>query len=422
MFCVALLRRKAGARAGRQAPEKAEHALPAAELGAISCEIASASALSAVGLAGLDESAVGYLFVSIPVTLRSPGASDLVVVAETHAPPGYRVPTAFGPSPSVEYDDQQETKSGGFSLTPTIVEVHGSIDRSATRRRVIQDVAGIGTSRLEWHADGRQRPLAASHRFSFLVRRDQAIHSWVAVTVELRPAAKARSRRTDTVCAVAQAPLVASTEPQSAAMLELYTSAADGASPFLVGSPLNLSICIDADGLSVARFGDGSTVVGTLLWFDDVDGMSGYVWSERSAPAAHRFLESDSILQLEQDRVLRVSYSIQRQYPGGTLESGLDIDVAVDGHVVSSHTASSDYVSVGRLLRDISIDRPEISRLHGMFVLTSEGWSYRHRSGVTEAQIVHKDGKASRVKRDDVVQVNSGDRVRLTSRVSLLIS
>lgn len=419
MFCVALLRRKAGAR--REAPKGAEHALPTVELGAISCEIASASALNTAGLTVFDESGVGYLFVSIPVTLHTPGTSNLVVVAETHAPPGYQAPMALGPSPSVGYNDQQETRSGGFSLTPAIVEVHGSIDRTTTHRKVIQDVAGIGTRRLEWHTNGREGSLAASHRFSFIVQRDQATYSWLAVTAELRPLSKGRSQSTHTVSAAAQAPLVASTEPQSAATLKLYAGAADDAALFLVGSPLNLPIRIDADGLSVARSGDGSTVVGILRWFDDVDGVPGYVWLERSAPAAHRLVESNSILRFDQDHVLRISYSIQRQYPSATLKRGLDIDVIVEGHVVSTHTASSDYVSVGRVLRDISIDRPDISRLHGMFVLTVEGWSYRHNSGATDAQIARKGRKTRQVKRDESAQIDSGDRIRLTSHVSLLV-
>jgi hypothetical protein len=396
--------------------------------------------VEAAGLARAPDTTPAFLLVIVPVTVRASvrgaDAADLIVTAALHAPPGRHIPVALAPFPAVEYADLQQATSGSVTVKPPLAEVRGGVDRSVTRQRKLRDVAGAGSSCLEWLTTGRPKPLAGSHEFRFMVRNDESRLSWVEVTARLRAAPNTRWRRR---VAPAQdtglAPLIADTEPQANATLRLYASTSGDAEPFLIARPLELPLSFTAAGLSVASPGEQTSTVGTLRWFDDVEGRPGYTWLHRSSAAATMdgdpgaridrdttvFLPDGAVLRFAPERCLRVGYDLHAQADRTTLSNCLDLQVFVDGQRISTHTTNSDYVTVGRHHRDISINRPDISRSHGVLELGKNGWSYRHKSGACDARLVRNGTVAVQIRRDDAVPVDIGDEVHLTDRVYLLI-
>jgi hypothetical protein len=90
------------------------------------------------------------------------------------------------------------------------------------------------------------------------------------------------------------------------------------------------------------------------------------------------------------------------------------MEVLVHGVVVATHRTESAYVTIGRSLKDITIDRPDISRLHGVLELFDHGWSYTHQSGACDAMLM-RDG-------EETVEVHRGSAVRIARRDTLLLN
>lgn len=414
--------------------------VPSVEVGRISGELVSRQLADAARELAEPARASDFLAITVPVTIRLVGevtrSAELAVAVDLHAPSGQQPPVAFDPSPSTEYLDLQEARSGSVAFKPAVLEFRGGVDRSASRKQVVRDVAGAGSSHVQWRTVHGLEPLAGSHEFRFLVRRDEAVYGWLEVKAELcdvrapwaRNGAEARS-------AVSIVPLVADTAPQASATLTLRDDVHHDAHPLFVGRPLDLPLFLGAQGLSIGQRVGGASAVGSLRWFDDVNGESGFVWVQRSrdpvavdgepeshfTPGTSVFLGSGSVLRFGPELCVSVGYDTRVRSGRATLRESLELELVVDGQTVSSHTVISDYVTVGRKLRDVCIDRPDISRSHGVLEHGRDGWAYTHKSAVTRACVRRGDAIVARLCHDDAVLVNPGDVIELTRQVSLVL-
>ncbi|MFG2967994.1 MULTISPECIES: FHA domain-containing protein [unclassified Streptomyces] len=415
------------------------------EIGEIRCRSASRQTLEAAGLAGTEGEPTAFSVVLVPVVVRRrtqlESATDLVVRATLRAPRGRRPASASAPTPTAAFIDVQESRTGNVALKPPVLEVSHGFNRSATRQLLLRDVAGAGTSNLEWFISGQQTPLSGSYEFSFLVRQDDASYGWVDVTAELhqtRPGRRTgRSPAAMPAAASATAPLIADTAPQAPTTLTLYEGEEDNARPFFVGRPLDLPLATGDQGLSLAPqvANAGAVPAGSLRWFDDIEGRPGFTWLHRSPTAAvlidrqPRYvaqgesvhLENGSVLRFGPQQSLRVAYEVAESPGIGTLKTFLEIQVFIDSEVADTYSTTSDYVTIGRTHRDISIDHPDISRTHATLELDSDGWSYWHKSAQGAARLVRNGVEVALVRRGEAQPVRSGDQLLLTVRTSLLI-
>ncbi len=394
---------------------------PEVEIGRIGCALADPPVVEAAGLGGSDGGGQCFLDVRVPVTARGVQPRDnlaVVVAVELRAPRGHRVPVAYGPRPSVEYLDIQQSASATVTVKPPMGQVGGGVNRNANRQVLVTDVTGVGTSRLEWKISGRRRQLAGSHEFRFLVRQDDFTHGWVDATAELPRARGFRWRSSPkSVVGHGFAPLLADAAPQAARTLILFQGGSTDPAPLFVGRPLDLPLSLGPDGLSVAQV--GSSGVGSVRWFDDVGGRAGYKWMHKSDDAV--LLENGSVLQFRSDQYLTVSYDDQPVPGRATLRDCIDVAVVIDGVTVATHTTNSNYLTIGRIRQDISIDRPDVSRSHGALELGDNGWSYRHHSRTHDARLVRREAEATTIERDEVVCLGEGDTLQLNDRVSLVV-
>ncbi|MFD4858755.1 FHA domain-containing protein [Streptomyces atratus] len=401
--------------------------------------------LEEAGLTGSVREAPRFLAVSVPVTVRSVQAKsglDLVVSARLHAPRGCPTPVACAPSPSVEYVDAQATTGVNVSVTPGIGTVGGGVNRTTSRQELISNVVGIRTDHLEWTIPGRRSAVAGSREFRFFVRQDEVRYSWLELTAGMG-ASRGFLRRTSSEPAEQRVwvPLVAESSPQAGATLVLLEGQREGRggeeTRFYLGRPLDLPLFMTADGPAVGRPDDGGAVVGAFRWFDSVDGRPGFQWVQKSSdcvvsvvsgedqgvrirPDTTVFVPDGSVLRFPDTRSLRVLYDGALTAGGPTLQDALDVSVVVDDAVVTTHRTESNYVTIGRSLKDISINRPDISRTHGALELSDDGWSYTHLSGAGNAVLLRGDETVD-VRRDAVVLVQRHDTVVLNDHVSLSI-
>ncbi|MFJ9616183.1 hypothetical protein [Streptomyces noursei] len=405
---------------------------PTVVVGEVDCEVATSALLAEAGLNG----AAGYLVVTVPVTVRSapPRADlDLVVSALLHTPRGLSAPAAWAPEPSVEYAEGQSETSVKVSVTPGIGGVSGGVDRTARRKELVSDVVGVGTRRLEWTIPGRGARTAGNRTFRFFVREDEARHAWLELSAQVSPP-RTLLRRTPAQAAEGRvrAPLVAESAPQAATTLVLFdgerTERDGGAAPLYIGRPLDLPLTLTPDGPAV-----GSPGIGSLRWFDSVDGRPGYQWVQQSparvvldgGPEVHPgtavFVPDGAVLRFPGGNALRVGYDGTMAAGRPTLREALGVQVLLDGTEVALHQAETRYVTVGRALKDINVNRPDISRLHGAFELTDTGWSYTHLS-TAAATHLRPPHSPTTVARDATVDVRSGDTLVLNAHVSLSLT
>ncbi|MFF2330886.1 MULTISPECIES: hypothetical protein [unclassified Streptomyces] len=418
-------------------------------IGEIDCDIATSAMLEGTDLAGSAREASRYLAISIPVTVQSahPKADlDLVVSARLHAPRGCPTPVAYAPSPSVEYVHVQAATSANVSVTPGIGTVSGGLDRTTSRQELVSNVGGIGTTHLEWAIPGGRRQAAGSREFRFFVRQGEVRHGWLEMTARVS-AARDLLRRvsSESVEQRVWSPLVAESSPQAATTLVLLeghreepegdAGDAGDAVRFYLGRPLDLPLSMTAEGPTVRTPDAEGAVVGAFRWFDSVDGRPGFQWIQKSSdrvvlgegqgpeirPGTTVFVPNGSVLRFPDSRSLRVVYDDALTTGRPTLHDALDVSVVVDDAVVATHRTESSYVTIGRSLKDISISRPDISRMHGAFELSDDGWSYTHLSGAGDAVLLREGQQAVPVRRDAVVLVQRHDTVVLNERVSLSI-
>ncbi|MEV6057693.1 FHA domain-containing protein [Streptomyces sp. NPDC052107] len=415
----------------------------AVDIGEIDCDVATSAMLESTDLAASAREASRYLRVSIPVAVRSvqPKADlDLVVSARLHAPRGCPTPVAYAPSPSVEYSDVPSTTSAKVSITPGIGTVSGGLDRTTSHQELVSNVVGVGTTLLEWTIPGRRGQAASSREFRFFVRQDEGRHGWLEMTVR---ASVARSflRRMPSESAEQRvwSPLVAESSPQAATTLVLFEGhreERDGdAARFYLGRPLDLPLSMTADGPTVRKpEGDGA-VVGSFRWFDSVDGRPGFQWIQKTSdrvvlgedqgpeirPGETVFVPNGSVLRLPDGRSLCVVYDAALTTGRPTLQDALDVSVVVDGAVVDTYPTTSSYVTIGRSHKDIPIDRPDVSRMHGALELSDDGWSYTHLSGAGDAVLRREGQQDVDVRRHAAVPVQRRDTVVLNEHVSLSI-
>ncbi|MEU6369929.1 hypothetical protein ABZ876_30400 [Streptomyces sp. NPDC046931] len=342
----------------------------------------------------------------------------------------------------MEYIDAQATTSANVSVTPGIGTVGGGVNRTTSRQELVSNVVGIRTNHLEWTIPGRRSAVAGSREFRFFVRQDEALYSWLELTAGMR-ASRGFMRRASSEPAEQRVwvPLVAESSPQAGVTLVLLEGQHEGrggeAARFYLGRPLDLPLFMTADGPAVGRPDDGTTVVGTFRWFDSIDGRPGFQWIQKSSncvvsvvsgegqgvrirPDTTVFVPDGSVLRFPGTRSLRVLYDGELTAGGLTLQDALDVSVVVDDAVVTTHRTESNYVTIGRSLKDISISRPDISRTHGALELSDDGWSYTHLSGAGNAVLLRGD-EAVDVRRDAVVLVQRHDTVVLNDHVSLSI-
>ncbi|WP_306316847.1 MULTISPECIES: hypothetical protein [unclassified Streptomyces] len=441
-------------------------------LGEIGCDVATPAMLEGAGLTGTAREAARHLAVTVPVTVRPARPKselDLVVSARLHAPRGCPAPVACAPTPSVEYVDTQAATSANVSVTPGIGTVGGGLNRTTNRKELVSNVVGVGTRHVEWTIPGGRGPAAGSREFRFFVRQDQGElrHCWLEVTASVRvPRAfggVAFLRRTPSESAPQRAwlPLVAESAPQAGATLVLLeerredsgdggsgdegggrADSGDQAARFYLGRPLDLPLAVTADGGPTVRSprGEGAAVpvAGAFRWYDSVDGRPGFQWVQKSServelvdnetagegavlrPGATVSVPDGSVLRFPDGRSLRVRYEGGPTAGRPTLKDALDVSVVVDDAVLTTHRTESGYVTIGRTLKDISINRPDISRTHGTLELSGDGWSYTHLSGVGDA-VLRRGEEAVDVRRDTTVRVQRHDTVVLNKHVSLSI-
>ncbi|CAM5652308.1 hypothetical protein SGLAM104S_04586 [Streptomyces glaucescens] len=411
--------------------------MPHAEVGRITCEIASQDTWEAARPAGADD-ARSYLVVTVPVSVRS-GAkadADLLVTVDLCAPRGHHPPVAHAPSPASHYTDVQLTRSGSVSLKPAVVELRGELGRTQVGQELVCDVTGVGGSRLEWTVSGRRRQLPGSQEFRFLVPDRDHAYSWVEARAELRPARRLRWRtpRTPQPSPV-YAPLLAPAAAQAPATLVLHEGRPATAAPVFVGRPLNLALALGPDRTFLVRSTAREGAVGVIRWSDDVDGRPGYTWlagptvpvllqrdgATVASDGRPVLLESGDVLDVDGQGRLGITYAAPTEPARPTLENCLEVRVVVDGAEISTHITASDYVTIGRQHRDVDIDRPDISRSHGALELNNSGWSYVQRSSSGVASIVRNGVQVARLHRGDTATVERGDVVELTDRVALVI-
>jgi len=374
-----------------------------------------------------------HLEVAIPVSVQlvhPQRGSDLVVRAELRAPFGRRGASAFLPSPSAEYDDASTMVHAGIDFSP----VSGSVSRTTNRQKLVCDVTGVGTSCLEWSVLGQDRQLAGNYEFRFMVRQDDAVLGWVEVTAELHAARGFPGLSPKPVSGRSHAPMIADSSPQAALTLVLHDERDARQPRVFVGRPLDLPLFKTSAGLAVGQAAPGAEAIGTMRWFDDVDGRPGYQWIQRSPelasltgapgdeiqPGQSAFLENDATLHLPSGP-LRVSYDGDYTAGPSTVKDALEVQVVVDQGTIADYTTGSSYVTVGRMRKDISIDRPDVSREHGNLELSGGDWSYTHQSKTHEAALLRNGDQEIPVPQGTSIRVGHGDTLRLNDHVSLII-
>jgi hypothetical protein len=417
------------------------NAAPRVEVGTIICEPAAASAPDPGGSLASALAAVDHLVITVPVTIRAfpqqQERPELVVTTSLRALRGRREPTAHEPTPPADYLDRDVKMSGSVSFNAALASVQGGVDRSTTHHELVRDVAGAGSSSLRWVVRGGRRPLAAGQEFQFRVRRDEAAEAWVEATAELRVARRFhRQRPADSAADSRYAPLLSDSAPQAPTTLVLR----EGRSPhalrrLLVGRPLDLPLTLTAQGLSAARSRNDPGTIGIISWFDNAGGGPGYTWRQTSsAKVVHGASASEvlphgsttpltngSVLRFESGLCLYVDYAAPEFLGSVTLRFPLSLTLVVAGETVATYAASTDYLTVGRVQRDVNIDRSDISRSHGVFELTDAGWIYRHQSGSGEAGLIRGAAQVARIRAEESVRVGRGDTLRLNEDVSLVI-
>jgi hypothetical protein len=396
-------------------------------VGQVVCDLASSASSEGAP-------AARYLEVVIPVSVRlahPKRGSDLVVRAELRAPFDRRAAPAFVPSPSAEYDDASTTIRAGIDFAP----VSGSVEVTASRQRLACDVTGVGTCCLEWSISGEDRQLAGNYEFRFLVRQQDAVFGWLEVTAELHAARGFPGLSPKPVSGYSCSPVVADSSPQAAMTLVLRDESDPRAPWVFVGRPLDLPLSKSPGGLAVGHAAPGAEVIGSIRWFDSVEGRPGYQWVQKSSalaslsgtpgeeiqPGERAFLEDDSILHLPTGRRLRVAYDGVYTSGPATVKDALDIQVVIDDVTVAGYTTESSYLTVGRIRKDISINRPDVSREHGSLELFDDGWSYAHQSGTHDAALLRDGAKQVLIPCGSSVRVGRGDTIRFNDHVSLVI-
>lgn len=395
-------------------------------MGQVVCDLASAEWPGGASTAQ-------YLEVAIPVSVRlgQPKRSDLVVRAELRAPLGRRAAVGFVPSPTTAYDDASTTIHAGIDFAP----FGGSVDSTSRRQRLVCDVTGVGTSRLEWSILGEDRPLAGNYEFRLRVRQEDAVFGWVEVTAELHAGRALPGFSLKPVSGQACAPLVADSSPQAAMTLILHDADDLEAKRTFVGRPLDLAFSTSPGGLAVGHARPDAEVIGSIRWFDSVEGRPGYQWVQKSPTLASlgtapgqeipqgktEFLDDDCILHLPTGHRLRVAYDGEYAAGPATVKDALDIQVVVDEVTVAEYTTESTYLAVGRSRKDISIDRPDVSREHGCLELSGSGWSYTHQSRTHDAALLRADNPEVPIRAGSTVGVDHGDTLRFNDHVSLVI-
>lgn len=396
-------------------------------VGQIVCDFASSEPTKG-------DAAAQHLEVVIPVSLQlahPQRGSDLVVRAELRAPFDRRGAAAFLPSPSAEYNDASTMVRAGINFSP----VSGSVNRTRNRQKLVCDVTGVGTSCLEWSILGQDRQLAGNYEFRFLVRQEDAVLGWVEVTVELRAARGFPGLSPKPVSGYSYSPMIADSSPQAAMTLVLHDERDARQPRVFVGRPLDLPLFKTPGGLAVGQAASGAEVIGSIRWFDDVEGRPGYRWVQRSPefanltgipgdeiPTGHSaFLENDSTLHLPSGR-LRVAYDGVYTAGPSTMKDALDVQVVIDEGTVASYTTESSYVTVGRSRKDISIDRPDVSREHGNLELSGGDWSYTHQSKTHDAALLRNGDQEIPIHWGSSIRVGHGDTLRLNDHVSLIIT
>ena len=374
-----------------------------------------------------------HLEVAIPVSVQlahPQRGSDLVVRAELRAPFGRRGAAAFLPSPSAEYNDASTIVHAGIDFSP----ISGSVNRTTKRQKLLCDVTGVGTSCLEWSVLGQDRQLAGNYELRFLVRQDEAALGWVEVTAELHASRGFPGLSPRPVSGHSRAPIIADSSPQAAMTLILYDKGDDRQPQAFVGRPLDLPLFKTPAGLTVGPAAPGTEAIGTMRWFDDVDGRPGYQWIQRSPelasltgapgdeiqPGHSAFLENDSTLHLPSAR-LHVSYDGVYTAGPSTVKDALEVQVVVDQETVASYTTESGYVTIGRSRKDISIDRPDVSREHGNLELSGGDWSYTHQSKTHDTALLRNGDQEIPIRWGTSIRVSHGDTLRLNDHVSMII-
>lgn len=378
-----------------------------------------------------------FMQVNIPVAVSVSDSwkdrASLSVIVTIFSLPGCPVPVAYTPSPSGEYLGGGGTATASASISAGIAQVQGGLQRPFGRQELATDVTGVATRQLEWRVRGGQRPLAGSYDFRFMVDPDACRYAWLEVTAQVQATSMFRQRMAPGASASAVVPLIAEDAAQAGATLFLHEDKPEPGNLLFVGRPLNLPLAAGPDGVTVASDRSGP---GAIRWADDADGGPGYLWVQTSAatvmtgdgtqivPGASVVLAPGAELRFGTGPCLTVTYN--RGSPPawaaiGTLGSVLEVDVVVGGEVTAHHTTEADYVTVGRSHRDICIDRPDISRMHGVLELGKDGWSYCHKSTAAPAHLRSGGAAVKTINRDDQVRIGPGDVLQLTQAVSLVL-
>jgi hypothetical protein len=404
----------------------APEASPGAVIGQIRCKKASAGAGAS-------------LRVTIPVSLQIPESwkerVSLTVTAVVCSPDGYSAPVPEAPAPEAQYIDERGTLSVTAGLAMGGIPLDVGLNRPVGAEELVTDLTRTRKVGLVWTVSGRHRELPGTQEFSFEVSEADSRDCWVKVTAQLQALKKhfSRSPHVAEESAPAAEPLIDKDAPQADITLTLHA----GDKLFYVGKPQTLPLAVGPDGFAVAR-GRGPAT-GSIVWEEDVRGRPGYTWVQtspsplvqvgddlrnprrRSSPV---LIKPGSQLHAPGITSLTANYDVT-QAPEwarrGTLNAVLDVDVVIDGTVALTCTTQDDCMTVGRTHRDISIDRPDISREHGDFNLAGRGWTYCHKSSRAPAQVLRGDRVIATVGQEDVTAVAPGDIVRLTPSVSLVL-
>lgn len=410
---------------------------PGAEVGRVTCtEVPPQPGLDN---AGAEADMHSFMQVTIPVTVNIPESRkdrvSLSVAVLLCSPRGWPVPVGYAPTPSAEYFDAGRTGTGSATLTFGIAHLQGTLERPLGRQELVADVTGTATRRLDWLVRGGRRQLAGSHEFRFMVDRRACRYTWLEVTAELGDNKRVFSWRKGPESGTrAIVPLIEDDEPQAGVTLMLYEGMQEPGSRLYAGRPLDLPLTVGSDGVTVAS---GRVATGAIRWSDDISGRPGYLWIQMSAgavardgdgtplaPGASVVLKPGTILRFGSGPRLTVTYdtdSLADWATIPTLPSVLEVDIVIDGEVTGHHITEADYVTIGRSHRDICVDRPDISRSHGVLELRKDGWTYRHESAVKPASLRRRGTVVAQIRQHDAVPIEHGDFIQLTEVVGLAL-